>query len=45
MNCKSLNDITFQGTKVQWEEMELSRGWKHKVPTKVIHCTDGDVEI
>ena len=43
--CKSLTDITFQGTIAQWKEIALDENWKDKVPTSVVHCTDGDVEI
>ena len=43
--CKSLTSITFQGTMAQWKEIALDEKWKDKVPTKVVHCTDGDVEI
>ena len=43
--CEKLNSITFQGTIAQWKEIALDENWKDKVPTKVVHCTDGDVEI
>jgi hypothetical protein len=43
--CKSLTDITFQGTIAQWKKIKLRENWKDKVPVKVTHCTDGDVEI
>jgi hypothetical protein len=43
--CSSLTNITFQGTMAQWNRIKLGSAWKYKVPTKVIHCTDGDVEI
>ena len=43
--CKSLTDITFQGTIAQWNKIKLRENWKDKVPAKVVHCTDGDVEI
>ena len=43
--CKSLTDITFQGTMAQWNEIDFGNGWNDEVPTEVIHCTDGDVEI
>jgi hypothetical protein len=43
--CESLTTITFQGTIAQWKEIALDENWKDKVPTKVVHCTDGDVEI
>ena len=44
--CEKLNSITFQGTKAQWEETKLGYHWKNsQVPARVVHCTDGDVEI
>ena len=43
--CISLTSITFQGTKAQWEEINLGGSWKKESPAKVVHCTDGDVEI
>ena len=43
--CKSLTDITFQGTIAQWNKIKLRENWKDKVPATVAHCTDGDVEI
>lgn len=44
-NCKSLIDITFQGTIAQWKKITLRDSWKHNIPATVVHCTDGDVEI
>ena len=43
--CKSLTSITFNGTKTQWKGINLGEDWNHKVPAKVIHCTDGEVKI
>ena len=43
--CRSLTSITFNGTKAQWKGIKLGDGWKDGVPTKVIHCTDGNVKI
>lgn len=43
--CKSLTSITFNGTKAQWEKIQLVSGWNESLPTTVVHCTDGDVEI
>ena len=40
--CKSLNSITFQGTIAQWKEIEFGEDWNYHIPTKVVHCTDGD---
>ena len=44
-DCSSLTSITFNGTKAQWNRIELGEDWNDNVPTKVIHCTDGEVEI
>ena len=44
-DCSSLTSITFNGTKAQWKGIKLDEDWNDAVPTKVIHCTDGDVEI
>lgn len=43
--CLSLTSITFQGTKAQWGEIALGEDWNNNVSTKVVHCTDGDVEV
>lgn len=43
--CDSLLSITYQGTMAQWKGIKLGDDWKKNVPTKVIHCTDGEVEI
>ena len=43
--CSSLTSITFNGTKAQWNRIKLGEDWNDAVPTKVIHCTDGEVEI
>ena len=43
--CKKLDFIRFGGTIAQWEEIILQDDWNNEVPAKVVHCTDGDVEI
>lgn len=43
--CSSLTSITFNGTKAQWKRIKLGEDWNDGVPTKVIHCTDGEVKI
>ena len=43
--CKSLTDITFQGTIAQWNKIKLKDNWKDEVPATVVHCTDGDGEM
>ena len=44
-DCSSLTSITFNGTKAQWKGIDLGEDWNDNVPTKVVHCTDGDVKI
>ena len=44
-DCSSLTSITFNGAKAQWKGIKLGDYWNDDVPTKVIHCTDGEVEI
>ena len=43
--CDSLKMISYNGTKQQWEQLELGDCWNEDVPAKVVHCIDGDVEI
>ena len=43
--CSSLNSITFEGTIEQWNNVTKGNNWNDGVPTTVVHCTDGDVEI
>jgi hypothetical protein len=45
IGCKSLTSITFQGTIVQWNEIDLGNRWNDEVPAKFVLCTDGDVKI
>ena len=45
-NCFSLKTITYNGTMEQWEQIDFAGDdWNEGVPAKVVHCTDGDVEI
>ena len=41
--CFNLKDISYDGTKEQWEKVEKGRLWNDEVPAKVVHCTNGDV--
>ena len=43
--CEMLTDIGFRGTRAQWGRIELGNGWNDEVCTRVVNCTDGDVEI
>jgi hypothetical protein len=44
--CRALASIAYNGTMEQWEQIDFAGdGWNEGVPAKVVHCTDGDVEI
>lgn len=45
LDCTSLASVTFDGTKAQWEAINLEDGWKDNAPFTVVHCTDGDVAV
>lgn len=46
-NCSSLTDITYKGTKAQWQAiakgMENGYEWNKNTGNYTIHCTDGDI--
>ena len=41
--CHSLTDITFKGTKAQWNSLKKSSLWNANTADYTIHCTDGDI--
>jgi hypothetical protein len=44
--CCALVSITYNGTMEQWKQIAFAGDdWNEGVPAKVVHCTDGDVEI
>ena len=43
--CKNLDFIRFGGTIAQWKQIELGICWKYRSSTKLVLCTDGDLEI
>lgn len=44
--CEKLNNIRFAGTREQWQQIALEDSWcNSNTPAKVVHCSDGDVEI
>ena len=44
-DCSSLTSVNFNGTKAQWQAINIGYGWNEYVPATVVHCTDGDVNI
>ena len=45
MGCDSLESITFNGTKMQWNSIELGIEWNCEIPAQIVRCTDGNVKI
>ena len=44
-HCSSLTSITCNGSKEQWQQIALAPEWNEDIPAKVVHCSDGDVEL
>ena len=44
-DCECLEEIEFQGTKKQWGAIKKQTTWRDSTPLKVVHCSDGDVNI
>lgn len=44
LSCDNLTDITYRGTKAEWEKIMLGPGWSG-ANVKVVHCVDGDIEV
>lgn len=41
--CSSLTNITFQGTKSQWQAIAKFNYWDYGSGNYTVHCTDGDL--
>ncbi len=41
--CSALTDITFGGTKAQWNAIRKGNKWNVFTIDYIIHCTDGDI--
>ena len=44
-DCTALTDISYTGTKAEWETVKKLVGWNKSVPATVVHCSDGDVAL
>lgn len=42
-NCTSLTNITFNGTKEQWNHIQVGSNWSYKTGDFTVHCTDGEI--
>lgn len=45
VNVASNVEITYLGTKDQWNTIDKAEGWNASGSVTVIHCTDGDIEL
>lgn len=43
--CSSLANLSFRGTKQQWNSLPKGSDWNYAVPATVVHCTNGDVTL
>lgn len=44
--CLKLKNITYNGTIVDWNNIDKGHNWNADVPTDcVVHCTDGDIKL
>ena len=43
--CKSLMNITFEGTVAQWNSITKGNGWNQLVPATHVQCADGTVAL
>ena len=43
--CDSLMDITFNGTKKEWNAIEKGEPWKSWVPATKVVCSDGEMAL
>lgn len=43
--CTNLKNITYKGTKSDWEKINKSNNWDKGSFIKTIHCTDGDINL
>lgn len=41
--CTSLKNINYNGTKAQWDSINLASDWNNDTGTYTIHCSDGDI--
>ena len=41
-NCRSLVNIKYQGNREQWKNIKRLSSSFEKVPTSIVHCSDGD---
>lgn len=43
--CKSLVSIRYDGTKKQWEKIQLGKNWNKNSSLRKVECTDGSIKI
>lgn len=44
LDCYSLSDITFNGTRAEWNNIKKGEDWNSGINNRVVHCTDGDIK-
>jgi hypothetical protein len=44
-NCTALNNIIYEGTIDEWNNVAKGTDWNLSIPATVVHCINGDVEL
>lgn len=44
-SCQILEEVYYNGTMAEWENVEKESSWFSNTNITVVHCTDGDVEV
>ena len=43
-DCVKLEDISFMGTKEEWNAISKDKSWDYNTGNYTIHCTDGELK-
>lgn len=43
--CPNLTTIKFNGTLMQWQNIQKDKSWSENSTIKIIYCTDGDINL
>lgn len=44
MDCKKLTNIIFNGTKEQWNVIQVGSNWSYRTGGIIVHCTNGEID-
>jgi len=41
----AMTEITFEGTKDEWDDLKKGKNWNGGIESYTVHCTDGDIVV